>query len=346
MKAELVRILCILTVLSLAGNGADASLRSVRRMYREKKYDDAREALVRELQSYKGKSRSEGLLLLARLETEIDGAATIYRQVISTGRVKYRLKAKLELAKIQYSAGEYRKAIETLSFLPAKGYSGDRLAAVYFRALCWKQLGEFERARADLSRIDRGDYLYWSYMSMAEIDVREGRIEEAIDRYETIGSSHWNPIAGFNLGECYEILGERDKALKVYRTLMRQFPGSLETPRAREKIQMIRYSNDEQTRKRPAGGGNEETAGEGAELADMPRFTLQFGAFSERENAIRLAKELEAETTGMRVERVERDGRIWHRVRVGSFTDRSEAERLSERIRNNTGYSSTILPLE
>ena len=183
-------------------------------------------------------------------------------------------------------------------------------------------------------------------MALAELDIQEGRIEQAIDRFETIGGSHSNPVAGFKLGECYEILGERSKAGKAYRMVAHQFPLSLETPRAMEKL---RYLERRGRANEKAGGGEARDVPYETGSANIVRgsgFTLQLGAFSERENAIRLAEELGSNVSNVRVERAEYSGKIWHRVRVGTFESRSEAEREAARLERLTRYTFTILPLD
>lgn len=343
---NLTAVVIVFVMLASSSLTHGAGLRSIRRMYRQKEYDRARQALTDELSELKGKSHSEGMLLLARLETDASRAEELFLRIVSSGRPRDVMRARIELAKLYYTVGEYERAARILSTLPADEYHGDRLEAIYLRALCWKQLGEITRSRLDLERIDRGDFLYWSYMTLAELDMLDGKIENARERYETIAGGHSNPIAGFKLGECYEILGEREKAVKEYRTLASNFPKSLEAPKAREKIQMIQSPRRIRRSLEPLQGGDgEEAAGDDRQIDDTETFgfTIQLGAFSERENAIRLAKDVESVASGIRVERIESAGRIWHRVRVGKFRSRAEAHRYAEYIERETGYSSKVL---
>lgn len=339
----------IAALLLQAAGGNASSLRRIRNLYKNKEYDRAKTALREELGRLKGKTRIQGILLLAALESDVEECEKHYNEVIHSGRARESLKARLSLAKIHYATGDYGKASSVLSIIPSRGHSKDRQEALYFRALCWKQMGEAAKARRDLMEIDRGRFLYWSYMTLAELDMQEGRIGDAIDRYESIASSHSNPIAGFKLGECYEILGERNKAIKVYRTLMHQFPKSSEAPKAREKIQMISYLQDTDIDTRDVEGGEEGEylPDERADVATgSPAYTLQIGSFRERENAIRLAEELRNAVGDLRVERTERNGLVWHRVRVGRYSSREAAEAAAARIKEKTGYSSKTLPLE
>jgi len=324
------------------------SLRQIQHLHKSKQYVEAKRLLSRELSDLTGKSRRQGLLLLAALETDAERAMDLYREVISMGDSREAFMARIELAKIHYASGEYRGAITALSSIPGGGPTEDRMAALYFRALCWKQLGESENARNDLRAVDRGPFLYWGYATLAELDMQEGRIVDAIEKYEMIAGAHSNPVAGFKLGECYEIQGERRKALDVYRTVTRQFPESLEAPKAHEKIQMIERHRDAREAAGAAATGNEEEIDERPSPASAASsgYTLQFGAFSERENAIRLADELRRAVNDVRLERVEHEGGTLYRVRAGRFASKREAERAAGRIQKEIGYFSKPLPFE
>jgi tetratricopeptide (TPR) repeat protein len=283
-RIDLAATLCLCILITETVAARAASLRQIQRLYKRKQYNEARRLLDEELPGLKGRSRNKGLLLRAALETEIGRAVDVYRQIISAEDSPEALEARLALAKIYYTMGEYRNAVTVLSRIPGRGPTEDRMAALYFRALCWKQLGDSESARSDLKAIDRGSFLYWSYATLAELDMQEGRIGDAVEKYEAIAGSHSNPVAGFKLGECYEILGERDKALEVYRTLLQQFPEALEAPKAREKIQMIQRHRRPGRDEPAASGRDEEQEDEEPSPPSTATagYTLQFGAFSER----------------------------------------------------------------
>lgn len=347
IKAAICAVIC----LAVASPLGAVNLRNVKKLYMMKRYEEARSELEGDLGSLRGSSRFDGLLLLADLETNVPGAENLYREVVRSGKTKQELLARVNLARIRYASGDFRGAVDAVSMLPSKSYGGLRYEAIYFRALSWKQLGDAARARSDFEQVDRGDFLYWAYMGLAELDMQEGRIEDAIERYESIAGGHSNPIAGFKLAECYEINGERDKALREYQTLLNQFPRSLEAPKAREKIEMIgnsrsRWSRRDRSQRKGGEEGERREEDRSAMPTGGPLYTLQFGAFSERENALQLADELKEQTLDVRVERVESGGRIWHRVRAGRFSRREEAEKYAVQLLRKTGYSSKVLPVE
>ncbi len=340
-----ITIALLFSVLLPAG-GRGESLRQIRRMIERKEYKEARAALSDKLPSLDGRDRISGMLMLAGIETDADRAIDLYTQVISSGTSHEKLTARLEKAKILYSVGEYREVTKVLAGVEPKFRCDECFESLYLRGLAWRQLGDNALARREFEKVDRGEYLEWSYIALAELDMQEGKIEQAIDRYETIGGSHSNPVAGFKLGECYEILGDRSKAGTTYRTVAHQFPRSLETPRAAEKLRYLERRNRRDDRE---GGGEArdvpyETGS--ANILRGPGFTLQLGAFSERVNAIRLAEELGSSVSGVRVERAEYDGKIWHRVRVGVFESKAEAEREAERLERITRHTFTVLPLD
>jgi len=322
------------------------SLRRIRRMIERKDYAGARAELTEKLPSLDGDDRISGMLMLAGIETDMNRAVDLYDDVIERGDARDKLAARLEKAKILYAVGEYREVTRILAGIEPRFRCDDCFESIYLRGLAFRQLGENQLARREFERVDRGAYLEWSYIAIAELDMQDGRIEQAIDRYETIGGSHANPVAGFKLGECYEILGERSKAGKVYRTVVHQFPRSPETPRAAEKLRHLERRKRTDERRGGGEAGNVPYETGSANIVRGPGFTLQLGAFSERENAIRLAEEIGSSVSEVRVERAEYDGKIWHRVRVGVFGSRAEAEREAARLERLTRHTFTVIPLD
>mgnify|MGYP001813743456 CR=1 FL=1 len=341
MKTTLTKAVLFAALLASLSPGyaGGTSLRSIRGQYNRKEYKKAEKNLREELPGMRGRTRDQAYLRLAYLETDAGSATSALENVIGTGEEKEALRARIELAKIRYSTGRYHEAIRLLQGIRAEGRGGEKYEAVYFRGLAKKQLGDLDGARRDFERIDRGDYLHWSYIALADIDIRSGRIEEAVDRYETIAAGHSSPIAGFRLGECYEMTGEREKALQTYRNVARNFPASPEAPKAREKVLMIdsalqRYGS--------------ESKAEGGEEGEIPStgYTLQFGAFSEKENAHAFISDLSSMIDDLHIEVAESGGALWYRVRAGKYYSREEAEEAALKVMERTGYSSKVLPLE
>jgi len=128
------------------------------------------------------------------------------------------------------------------------------MESLYFRGLCYKKIGALDSARKDLLQVDKGEYLYRSYMERAELDMEIGDYKGAIEKYETIGGIHSNPIAIFKLGECFEITGDSHKAFEIYNSLSKLFPKSLESPKAIDKMRIF-FSTKETKRENMKEGG-------------------------------------------------------------------------------------------
>jgi tetratricopeptide (TPR) repeat protein len=349
MKSLIIACCAWLSVSVVASGTCRAAnpLGEARSLFKAKQYDRAAAVLGPALEGLRGADLDEGLLLLAALETRPERAIALYQRVISAGSERAALRAVLELSQIYYARGEYRTALEVLS--PSdRGLVRRDPAASYVRGLCYRQLKENARARAEFTSVDRGPYLLWSTLALAEIDAEEGSVAKAVERYETIGGKFSNPIASFKLGECYETLGQREKSLDTYRALVATFPRSLEASQGREKIVRLSQLKEEPAPVPVPKGGEAGTTigGEGdAGAASEQGYTIQFGAFTERENAIRMARQIETLIADVRVESIQRDNRTLHRVRAGSYTDREAAERAAAAVRQRLGFTGTIVPL-
>lgn len=338
---------CTAVIASAAGDASPAGLREIRVKIARKDYRGALASLEEEIPRLRGRDLERGNLLLASLQTDPASARRILAPIARSGETRESLEARLELARISYALGDYDETVALLSAVRTAGRAKRELEAIYFRGMARKQRGEFEQARADLASIDRGEFLYWSYIALAELDMQTGRIQEAVKRLETVAGGHSSPMAGFRLGECYEILGDREKALEAYRTLAANFPNSPEAPKAREKLHAIgSLAGDRRPGRRAEGGEERKTATREAPTArETQRYTLQFGAFSEAENARALVEMLSGSIEGLHIETSESGGTVWHRVRAGVYPSREEAEEAAVRIMEQTGYSSRVLPV-
>ncbi|MCU0639258.1 MAG: SPOR domain-containing protein [Candidatus Krumholzibacteria bacterium] len=341
----------VILILCLPAPSLDAALdlREVQRQINRGEYAAARELINAELPGLSGNALLEAKTMLAGLETDPREAGRLYESISNTDKSARSLRALLELAKISYATGEYREVVAILDKIPSGSRAPERYEALYFKGLAQKEIGDFENAFETFESIDRGDYLFWSSMALAEIDIQFGRIRRAVERYETIAGGHSNPIAGFRLGECYEILGEREKALDVYGNLSRLYPESLEAPQAKEKIQAISSGKGNIPRaKDREGGEREETAGSARESggAGGQYYALQFGAFSVRKNAEDFFQELKGAIDNLTITSYERGGKVWYRVRAGRYPNREKAEAAARKFMEQTGYSSKVLPAD
>lgn len=63
------------------------------------------------------------------------------------------------------------------------------------------------------------------------------------------------------------------------------------------------------------------------------KYTVQVGSFTDRENALSLKKELDRRLSDVKVDLIELDGGIYHRVRIGRFSKKDDAEKLAVEVR-------------
>ncbi|MDH3217063.1 MAG: SPOR domain-containing protein, partial [Candidatus Krumholzibacteria bacterium] len=74
-------------------------------------------------------------------------------------------------------------------------------------------------------------------------------------------------------------------------------------------------------------------------------FTLQFGSFQDRVNAIKLAAELKQQLPDIRIDSDLVHYKEVHRVRVGYFTTRNEAQKRADELQGVIHESISIMTL-
>ena len=333
--------------LGAAAGSAGSSLNHARALIRAKEYERAKGELASAVENLKGPELDEALLALAGLETKPEKAIALYEQVAVSSNPIAAHRAELELANISYASGDYARALDILQSNERRTAPTDP-ASCYLRGLCYRQLGEAARARAEFIKADRDEYLSWSMIALADIDREEGRVEQAVEHYAAIGRSFASPIASFKLGECYELLGDRAKSIEAYRVIAKDFPRTFEASQAKEKLARLDQAKAERKEAIPPRGGEEGTAierGAGEEPAPRAVYTIQFGAFGSKDAAERLAKRITSVITEVRVENVDTGDRILYRVRAGRYFKRDTAEQDAALAREKLGLPCTIVPL-
>ena len=339
--------LAVLTAIA-QGEAAPGGLKRAEDLFRRVDYDRARRELAADTSALDARSLDEAVLMRARLETDFASAEALYRRAMQSKNDRVAVRGRLDLASMRYASGDYRGALELLAAKgsPGSGEEGDE--GLFFSALCHRQLGDNARAEAEFALVTRGPYAGWSALARAGIDAQGGRLPDAIAEYEALQKSGPNPIALFKLGECYETLGDRDKALERYRSLVGKFPRSLEAAKGNEKILLLTQERSKPKDAKPAGGGESGVprTGEAKTVTAGRGFTIQFGSFSTRANALAVSAKLEKLLRGVRVESVEMDGRVWHRVRSGFYETREAAEKDLARAQEQSGLGGTVVPLK
>lgn len=328
-----------------SGQDASGLIERARRDAAAGRYDDAAGLLERAVESARGEQLAEARYRLAGLERDTNRAQALYRQVLSDDRGgEWGARAALELAKVQYAIGNYHEAYDLLSDSDACEVSEE---ACLFRGLAAVMLKRYDDARRPLERVREGQLRTWAFLSLAEVDMGLNRVDDACDRYGSLASAMISPTALYRYGECLEDRGDVDGAKREYREIIRSFRDTPEAVLASEKLQLIDAA---------PGEGGEETAGRrevrqeqepdhgGTEVLEEG-FTLQFGSFRDRGNAIKLAAKIKRVFPGVRIDSELVRYREYHRVRYGYFATREEARKRGEEISKQLNQDYTIMTL-
>ncbi len=244
-----------------------------------------------------------------------------------------RRAATLAFAKSRYAQGDYREAENLLSIF-SPGVEADALGR---EGLVWRGLSQMGRgdaagafqflssARGDLDgSADEEGY----YLAAAEAALRSNRPQDSVDALKVILSRHprgdYAPQALYAMALSLETMGRGADAAAVFRQVAQRFPDSYEAARARDRG--IRVAGT--TPGMPIGGG----------------YAIQVGAFSRRELADALGKDLRLAGVGDVSVQEGRETLPIYRVRAGAFATRDEARALGERLRRERGFSYNIVP--
>jgi TolA-binding protein len=244
-----------------------------------------------------------------------------------------RRDAALALAKNLYAQGDYREAENRLSIF-SPGVERDALGR---EGLVWRglsQLGKGDAAGAYQLLVSAKQDLDGSaeeeayYLATAEAALRAGKPQGAVEALKVILARHprgdYAPQALYAMGLSLETMGRGADAAAVFRQVAQRFPDSYEATRARDRG--IRVTGTAPGM--PIGGG----------------YAIQVGAFSRRELADALGKDLRlAGVSDVSVQEGRETPPIY-RVRAGAFATRDEARALGERLRRERGFSYNIVP--
>lgn len=310
-----------------------ASIESARKDISRLRFDRAESELVDVARAAKGGKKQEALFLLAGLKKSVSEAEIIYQEVvrIDIGSAWAR-EAQVELAKIQYALGDYDRAFDILDVSGACRGSEE---ACFFQGLSALMLKRYSEAESKLSRVRRGRYQSWAFLALAEIEMGTNRADGACRKYERMSRSYISPTAMYRYGECLERDGKSDDATDVFRDLIETFRSTPEAVLATQKIEVLERKAGIHDVLSPAHSRGELVG----------TYTIQFGAFYDRTNAIRLASELKREIPGVRIDSDLVDNREIHRVRVGQFRTREEAQLEAEAINRRVREPVTIMTL-
>ena len=248
----------------------------------------------------------------------------------------HRREATLALARVRYVRGEYSES-ERLLTLFSPGVEKDFIGRQALVQLGLAQLArgdaagaltELHQAEPDLTDSPQEEAYYFALAQAALHANRPADAGEALRRLlEKHAKGDYVPQALYALGTGLEAVGRAGDASGVFRQVMVRYPASYEATRVRDRG--IRITTE------PEAPGPLQLRG---------GFAIQVGAFSRKDLAESLARDLK--TTGVEDVSVKQGPETppVFRVRAGAFTTRDEARALGERLRRERGFSYQIVP--
>jgi tetratricopeptide (TPR) repeat protein len=245
----------------------------------------------------------------------------------------HRREATLALARAHYARGEYPEAERLLSLF-SPGVERDFVGR---QALVQMGLAQLARgdapgalqflhsAEPDLRGSPQEEAYYFA---VAEAALRASRPAEATEALRRLLAQHpkgdYAPQALYALGISLESVGRAGDAAGVFRQVMVRYPSSYEAARVRDRGIRV-------------GGAG------GAPLPLLGGYAIQVGAFSRRDLAESLERDLKlAGVEDVSVKQGSESPPIF-RVRAGAFRTKDEARALGERLRRERGFSFTIV---
>lgn len=329
----MVAAACLLTVASRARDDAGDFIRHGKRAVQDGRYDEAAASFARAASLGEGEERSEALFLHAGVVRSGQEAEALYRQLLDTDPAgEYSSRAVLELAKIEFSTGRYEGAYGTLHESNA---CDDSEEACLFEGMAAVMLHRYDEALMPLERVRKGRAKVWAALATAEAIAGAGQGEAACAQYDALARARISPAAWYRHAECLEKSGNEPAARKEYEALSEAFPLTPEGVRASEKkTAPVQTPVSEPVVTPPA---DEKPRGAG--------YTIQFGSFGDRANAIKLASEIKRTYPAVRIDSELVKYREVFRVRFGFYATREAAVAAGEEMSRVLDEPYTIMPI-
>lgn len=328
--------LCALVAASLAREDAGDLIKRGKRALDDGQSAQAESSFARAAAIGSGDDRSEALFLRASIARAGTEAEALYKQIIdSDPDGEFTKRAVLELAKIQFATGRYEGAYATLHDSDA---CDDNEEACLFEGMSAVMLHHYDDAMPPLQRVKKGRAKVWATLALAEALDGKGQSADACAQYDALARAKVSPAAWYRHAECLEKAGNKDEAAKEYAALAGAFPLTPEAVRAAEKALPPQ-----------APAGEPVPTAAPVNQDDKPRgagYTLQFGSFGERANAIKLAAEIKKLYPAVRIDSELVKYKEVFRVRYGYYSTREGAQAAGEQISKALdGEPYTIMPI-
>lgn len=251
-------------------------------------------------------------------------AIKAYRQITSQcPQSPWACKAQFHIAQYYYLNGDYKQAREDYKeLLRAYPQNSRACEAQYWIGTSFLAEGRNVEARSAfekaLANYPKSDFSVWAQVGLADSYFKEGNYKRAAQEYERVLADHPQSdvlsLVYLSLGESYERVDEPAKAEEAYQRLLEECPFSLEVREARRRIS------------RAASG----------------KYSVQVGAFRDPARANGLASQLRSKGYRVYLLTTEVRGELFHRVRVGMYESRQEAQRILDKLKEQEHLSGRI----
>ena len=329
---------CAFVAASRARDDAGDWIKKGKRALDDGRVAEAESSFARAAAIGSGDDRSEALFLRASVTRSGKEAETLYRRLLDTDPSGgYSRRAVVELAKIQFATGRYEGAYSTLHESHASDESEE---ASLFEGMSAVMLRRYDDAMAPLQHVRKGRAKVWATLSLAEAMDGKGQNSEACAQYESLARARVSPAAWYRYAECLEKAGNKGEALKEYAALVEAFPLTPEAVRATEKQAQPAVATTAPTESNaPATSEQKDEKPRGA------GFTIQFGSFGERANAIKMQSEIKKQYPNVRIDSELVNYKEVFRVRCGFYASRDAAQQAGEQMSKALGEPYTIMPV-
>ena len=333
-----IAVVCAFVAASRARDDAGDWIKKGKRALDDGRVAEAESSFARAAAIGSGDDRSEAMFLRAAITRSGREAEALYQKLIdSDPDGDYAREAVLEMAKIQFAMGRYEGAYSTLH--ESHACDGDEEACL-FEGMSAVMLRRYDEAMTPLQHVRKGRAKAWATLSLAEATDGKGQNSEACAQYESLARARVSPAAWYRYAECLEKNGNKDEARKEYAALAEAFPLTPEAVRATEKqAQPAVATTTPPESNAPATSEQKDEKPRGA------GFTIQFGSFGERANAIKMQSEIKKQYPNVRIDSELVNYKEVFRVRCGFYASRDAAQQAGEQMSKALGEPFTIMPV-
>ncbi len=244
---------------------------------------------------------------------------------------KYSQASQLELAKVYYLEQNYQKAKEFLGNVTDQSLHSEKY---YWMAYCDYSSGEYLNsiywAQKFLSSTTDNDKIENIYILISNCYLKEKQYKLALELLKTVQNlnlfSAQKAAALYNIGLCYELLGDKDKQNESFFTLKRDFPYSKYAQMLENQPEHAGLTPNTSEKPAPPSG----------------TFYLQVGAFKENENALELASFLKEKNFASTIKKHLENNTLLYKVLVGPLVSQDEVKQNKSRLLSYNYPSFTV----